>query len=108
MLLIDDFMLAMDELRIRIKIGEDEFEFQGPPEAVDKQFEPFRLALMPAVSVAPAEKVSIETKTPVEAPVAPVVPLERVVQVHGSICSLRISTKMDDAILVILLAQRTF
>ncbi len=108
---MDNSMIPTSELRIRIKIGNDEIEFQGPAEAVDKQFEPFRLAMMPAARVVEEERTPEPTKA-VELATAPpppaVSPLDRVVQVRGSICSLRTNAKLDDAILVILLGQRTF
>ena len=92
----------MSELRIRIKFGEHEIELEGSADAVERQFEPFKQFLMPA----PPPKETADEVT--QAPAPPRLFLETIIKVRGTIYSLRVNAKVEDAILVILLAQRIF
>jgi hypothetical protein len=97
-------MPSMSELRIRIKLGEHEIEVEGSTDAVERQFETFKqLFAAPLLSI---QKDSADQEKQGRAPRR--LPLETIVGVRGTIYSLKVSAKIDDAILVILLAQRTF
>jgi len=94
-------MPRMSELRIRIKIGEHEIELEGSADAVERQFEPFRQLLIPAVET-PSAQMRAEAQPP------PPLPLEKIVRGRGTIYSLTVDANLEDAILIILLAQRSF
>jgi hypothetical protein len=40
----------MDRVRLRMKLGEHEFEVEGPPAVVDAQFAAFRALLNPSMA----------------------------------------------------------
>jgi len=96
-------MRPMGELRIRIKLGEHEIELEGSAEAVERQFEPFRQLLIRPASV---ETPLAQSRTEAQAPSR--LPLEKIVRGHGKIYSLSVDAKLEDAILIILLAQQSF
>jgi hypothetical protein len=97
---------GMSELRIRIKLGEHEIELEGSVDAVERQFEPFKLLLIPQSPLASVQKDSADIEEQTKAPSR--LPLEKIIRVHDDIYSLSVNAKLEDAILVILLAQRTF
>lgn len=91
----------MGELRVRIKFGEHEFEAEGSEPSIDRQLAFFRRLVTPGVAVetsggsgvAPREQLS----------------LEKILQIHGRIVSLRVRVPpeaSDEALLLILLGQR--
>src|SRR5258705_5537410 len=95
----------MSELRIRVKFGEHEIELEGSADAVERQFEPFKQFLMPAPPPPSPKESADEVK---QVPTPPRLSLEAITKVRGTIYSLTVNAKVEDAILVILLAQRIF
>jgi hypothetical protein len=100
----------MDIAKIRIKIGEHEFEAEGPPDSVQSQFEAFR-QLISSVSIKPAEKPPvIQPETPANQRVGGSnnhVPLEKILRVTGRIVSLTaIPASIEDAALLIMLGHK--
>ena len=97
----------METTKIRIKIGDHEFEAEGPAEMVQAQFEAFRSLL----SLAPQK---VEQPEP-EIPLAPDenkghishVRLDRIMRAQGRVVSLTaIPEKDEDAALLILLGNK--
>lgn len=101
----------MGELRIKVRLGDSELELDGPTDAVERQFEPFRHLLM--LKVGGETSPAAEKAAPVPAPEPPKPAvvyklLSKVVSVRGPIYSLRVPAPIEDAILVILFAQRAY
>lgn len=99
----------MGDYRLKIKIGEHEFEAEGPVEAVQVQFTEFK-QLIATVPPAPSKKTTeaktneIGTSNEVES-----VPLGKIVRVDRRIVSLTARAgSLGDSILVILLGQKEF
>jgi hypothetical protein len=100
----------MDIAKIRIKIGDHEFEAEGPSEIVKAQFETFKQLLETASSkpliAAPAiankDKQNQHTTDPIAH-----VPLEKVLRVSGRVVSLTaIPASTEDAALLIMLGHK--
>jgi hypothetical protein len=79
------------ESRLRIKFGEHEFEASGPSHVVENYLEAFR-------QLVSAYAGSSETADP----------FHKVVLLKGRTASLKVATKPDDSILLLLLAQKQF
>lgn len=100
----------MEVSKIRIKIGEHEFEAEGPPDSVQAQFETFR-QLISAAAIKPTEKpiqneVEVVQNKMVNGNIAHV-PLERIMRVSGRIVSLTaIPASTEDAALLIMLGHK--
>lgn len=100
----------MEISKIRIKIGDHEFEAEGPSDSVQSQFEAFR-QLISMVPSNPAEKTSHDDK---ENPqnqhintLSSHVPLERILRATGRIVSLTaIPQSIEDAALLIMLGHK--
>jgi len=100
----------MESSKIRIKIGEHEFEAEGPPESVQAQFEAFR-DLISLVAARPPQQISGgEQETNVSNVVnghPNHVPLEKILRASGRIVSLTaIPTSTEDAALLIMLGHK--
>jgi len=96
----------MSELRIKIRLGEREFEIEGSAESVERQFEAFKWLIAPPPDPTPVKEPLPEPPTPALA--VERVPLERIMRIRGAIISLSVSSKVHDAVLVILLGQRIY
>jgi hypothetical protein len=81
------------EIKIRIKFGEHEFEAEGSEETVDRHLTFFKLL------IARAPNALAAPDTPADEPL----PLEKIVRIDKGVVSLKVNTKPDDAILVLLL-----
>jgi len=97
----------METLRIKMKVGEHEFEADGPIDVVQNQFALFKeliaLAPKPAAPETPAQAPQ-EQNAP--APITHI-PLEKILKVDGRVVSLTArSETVEDAILLILLGQK--
>jgi hypothetical protein len=96
----------METQRLKIKIGDNEFEAEGPVEMVQAQFDEFKELIKLTASIppktneaAPATKNQVETLSHT--------PLEKVMKVEDRIVSLTAKCdSIDDAVLLILLGQK--
>jgi hypothetical protein len=101
---------AMEVSKIRIKVGDHEFEAEGPPDSVQAQFEAFR-ELIRSSAIKQAERVSAADKEPAlnqQSNGSPShVPLEKILRVSGRIVSLTaIPSTTEDAALLIMLGHK--
>jgi hypothetical protein len=97
----------MDTQKLKLKIGEHEFEAEGPTEVVQSQFAIFK----ELIATAPPAKKQEEPTVPEKHLITPnnsgQLTLEKIVRVDGRVISLTASTgSVQDAVMVILLAQR--
>ena len=96
----------MGDYRLKIKIGDHEFEADGPAEAVQSQFQAFK----DMISNLPKQKDTTnvndqgsEKNPPSDSPVS----LDKIMHLDGRIVSLTaIPPDIEDAVLVIMLGQR--
>jgi hypothetical protein len=103
----------MDSDRLKMKIGEHEFDAQGPTEVVDRRLADFKklvelaLASQTAAVSKPTEKPSPDAgKTPDNQGADP---LAKIMRVEERIVSLTVRAQSPtDAVLLILLGQRQF
>jgi hypothetical protein len=106
-------MVSMAEYRLKIKIGEHEFEAEGPADVVQSQFAAFkdlvgsigvekpRLADAVAESADPAKDTNNNTSAPL--------PMEKIMRAEGRLISLTVrAASIQDAILALLLGQRQY
>jgi hypothetical protein len=102
----------MDISKIKIKIGNHEFEAEGPAEIVQSQFETFKdlIALQPA-AILPSPPPP-EQQIPQDQPQAasqPALQLDKIFKVEGRIVSLTAHAgSPDDASLLLMLGQKQF
>jgi hypothetical protein len=101
----------MDTYRLKVKIGEHEFEAEGDPETVKQQFEVFKsLVTMPTPVTAgvhtPHAGGRVEIfETPL--PLAESANLQRIMRQDGRVISLTARAENpEDAVLLIMLGQR--
>jgi hypothetical protein len=99
----------MDNAKIKIKIGDHEFEAEGPSDVVSSQFQAFKelIALQPrqimSPSLQPEQQVSQNQQEP-----APLL-LDKMFKVDGRIVSLTAHAgSPDDATLLLMLGQKQF
>ena len=100
----------MENTRIKIKIGNHEFEAEGPSKIVQEQFEAFKQLIASAPQhVAPSPKIPTEAKahgTPVDKETAK---LDSICSVDGRLVSLTVKPESEaNAALLIMLAQRIY
>lgn len=97
----------MDSTKIKVKIGDNEFEAEGPVETVHAQFEVFKQLLSsalvqskPSNNAVPAN--SVEKKAENVEP--PHVPIEKILHVSGRVVSLTAlpTATLDSALLIML------
>jgi hypothetical protein len=101
----------MDTYKLKIKVGEHEFEAEGPPEAVQSQFQAFKeliASIPPTTTIAEYTNLT-QNKTALAAVSGDTLSLEKIMRIDGRIVSLtaRPST-LEDTILLVLLGQRQF
>ncbi len=98
----------MDSYRIKVKIGEHEFEAEGPAEMVQSQFEAFKeiIANAPRQTPAPSSKPQKQQNEPSG---GGELQLEKISKVDGRVVSLTIKPEAEStAAMLIMLAQRTY
>src|SRR5262249_16269184 len=83
------------EAKLRVKFGEHEFEANGPADAVEQYFQSFKQLISGPFPEAGA-------KTP-ETP-----PFHKLVLLRGRTAFLKVAPKSDEAVLLLLLAQKRF
>ena len=88
----------MSELRMKIKLGEREFEIEGTADSVKRSFESFKWLIAPPPDATAPLKESAAEESPEqsrqEATIAPV-PLERIVRIRGPIVSLMVPPRSE-------------
>ena len=90
----------MSEARIRVKFGKHELEVEGSAELVVSQFERFRQLVDPKDMHALSANVKQESPSPP--------PFHLMCMHKGRFMFLKVPAKTDDALLLVLLAQKTF
>jgi hypothetical protein len=105
---------AMEASKLRVKVGQHEFEAEGDPESVKAQFEAFQqilgmldgrkaLVVPDDVNETPPPDTPPPPKTP---HVVSFVPLDRIMRVQGRVVSLTVPpSAIEDAALLILLGN---
>jgi len=98
----------MDNYRIKIKVGEHEFEAEGPVEVVQSQLEVFKNLIESVSHQMPAGKevghLEVEVPNNKEQ-----LPLDKISKVEGRVVSLTIKPEAEStAAMLIMLAQRTY
>ena len=103
--------------RLKIKVGEHEFEAEGPTEVVQAQLATFHdlivsisASTIPAApTVAPPQEKQSAPQEPNGAVSFPHLPLEKILKVEGRVVSLTAKCDtVDHAVLLILLGQKEF
>jgi len=97
----------MDTSKIKIKIGNHEFEAEGPSEVVQSQFEAFKqlIASNPATIVNPASSEAKQNSSQGQ----PKSKLDKIFKTEGRIVSLTaIPQTPSDAALLVMLGQKQF
>jgi hypothetical protein len=97
----------MDTNKLRVKIGEYEFDAEGPTDVVQQQFAAFKemIATLPANVEKPAQ----EKKQEEPASAGQSLVLDKIMKVEGRIVALTAhSNEIDQAILLVMLGQKAF
>ena len=103
----------MEQNKLRIKIGDHEFEAEGPSEIVQAQLAAFKeLLANPQAHTKQAETPESQTQnSPASVKSAPNGPpaLDKIIKVEGRVVSLTAHTNsLEDALMLLLLGQKTF
>jgi hypothetical protein len=100
----------MSEYRLKIKIGEHEFEADGPVEAVKSQFEAFKDLIAAIPNNKPgntANADSSETAVQANVPHFNIVNADKIFRADGRVISLAVPPNSDtEAVLLILFGQK--
>ena len=89
----------MGDSRIRVKFGKHELEVEGSEELVTSQFERFRQLVEPKDAQKAAEAKAVVPQPP---------PFHLMCNQKRRVLYLKVAAKLDDAVLLLLLAQKTF
>ena len=98
----------MDSTKLKIKIGNHEFEAEGPAEIVQAQFAAFKelVAQAPQPATRATETEQPEQQAP---PKNDALQLDSIMRMEGRVVSLTANAgSMEDAILLVLLGQKVF
>ena len=100
----------MSESRIKIKVGEHEFEAEGPADLVREQFTAFKEMI---ASIAPEEKTKTPEATSLNngnpANSGGALNLDNITRNEGRVISLTVHTDdLEEAVLILLLGQRQY
>lgn len=100
----------MDNTRIKVKIGDSEFEAEGPVGTVSAQFEAFKELLSSKLiqsQPTPSPNASNTSETLAQNEQPPHIPIEKILHVAGRVVSLTaIPTATVDAALLIMLGHK--
>jgi hypothetical protein len=100
----------MDTSRIKIKIGEHEFEAEGPAELVKEQFETFKniISTLPNIKAQEQNQKAVNTITKqLDTDGIPLLKFEKIMHVSGRIVSLTaLPATTEDAALLIILGNK--
>jgi hypothetical protein len=97
----------MDVQRLKIKVGEHEFEAEGPPDAVQAQFAAFRdlIASLPTTQPASAAPVPPSAQAPGK---SGELTLDKIMRQEGRVVSLTArSASLEDELMLLLLGQKS-
>ena len=99
----------MDNYRIKVKIGEHEFDAEGPAEIVQSQFETFKeLIANQTQPINTTEKAAKQVESGLP-PANGDIQLERICRVDGRVVSLTVKPEAEaTAAMLIMLGQKTF
>jgi hypothetical protein len=100
----------MDAYKLKMKIGDHEFEAEGPVDVVQSQFAAFRelIAEFP-VSAPKDSKPQTQTKEEESKIQLPHLPLEKIMKAEGRVVSLTAKCEtVDEAVMLLLLGQKEF
>lgn len=102
----------MEQNKLRIKIGDHEFEAEGPPEIVQAQLAAFKELLAdPQTHTKQAETPTQQAADSLTQRVGPSGPpaLDKIIKVEGRVVSLTARTNsLEDALMLLILGQKTF
>jgi hypothetical protein len=99
----------MEVAKLKLKIGEHEFEAEGPAESVQAQFEAFKELIATVPTVKGAEPECTDEKPSAKNTSFPTLQLEKITEVNDRIVSLTVSPNdTEEALLLILLGHRIF
>ena len=102
----------MDNYRLKIKIGDHEFEAEGPSHIVQSQFSAFKDLIANLPSISTVQNPLVNTQNEADNSVGAgqsALTLERVARVEDRVVSLTARPeKIEDALLLLLLGQRIF
>jgi hypothetical protein len=94
----------METYKLKIKLGQHEFEAEGPVDVVQAQFNAFK-ELIPGTPSKPVAEVAQNENE--EKPLMNHQPLERILKADGRVISLTAKCEtIDEAVLLILLGQK--
>jgi hypothetical protein len=103
------FLHTAKVCRGRIKIGDHEFDAEGPADVVQDQFAAFKemIATLPTQSRQPQEQERDKEQNSTSQ--LPHLPLEKIIKVEGRVVSLTARCEsVDEAVMLILLGQKEF
>lgn len=96
----------METLKLKMKIGEHEFDAEGPTDVVQAQFVAFK-ELISSLPEKRQESPSATSKEGNAGGQMPHLPLEKILKVEGRVISLTAKCEtVDEAVLLILLGQK--
>lgn len=104
----------MTDYRLKIKVGEHEFEAEGPADVVQSQFAAFRdlIGMIGIEKTRTSTENTIamsESEKPVNNGVPGTLPLEKIMRAEGRLISLTVrAASIQEAILAVMLGQRQF
>jgi len=102
----------MDTYRLKLKIGEHEFEAEGPVEVVRSQFEAFKelVSSLPRNTANDTPRTEAQTQLDIPASASDnTLSLDKITRMDDRIISLTAHPdNVEDALLLLLLGQRTF
>jgi hypothetical protein len=103
----------MEQNKLRIKIGDHEFEAEGPPEIVQAQLAAFKELLANPQTQAKHQPAEQPAEQPQPLAIRPVTngppALDKIIKVEGRVVSLTAHTNsLEDALILLLLGQKTF
>lgn len=102
--------------KLKLKIGTNEFEAEGPPEAVQAQFEAFKQLILDAAKLAPLASTlapGLSGAGHVTNPITPAPSIDdtgltKIMRVDNRIVSLTVRARtIDDAVLLLIYGQKT-
>ena len=105
----------METQRLKIKIGNNEFEAEGAKEVVQAQFEAFKEMVLSAPPLIPSQAKSddamrqqpMDTQIPNNGDVTPDNHLDKIMKVEGRVVSLTVAAaNIDDAVLLLMYGQK--
>ena len=97
----------MDTTRIRMKIGDNEFEAEGPAETVKDQFEAFKELVSTLPAKQPTKQDAVSPQTVLEQGHDAGISLEKILHMDGRVISLTALPKDNgDAALLIMLGHK--